>query len=301
MFINQAYSPPAYIPFEKQIIASADVNNQTQGINNFVSLTDDQRALSYTTENTTLVANRDVYVPVDTSSGSVQITLPAGVNQTIQPIVVKKVSADFNVVVVVRDPATTDVIERPGLNLTTPTSTSATIVANQEFVAWYPTLMSGVYHWRIVNYFFPSQFFRFRAGRTSAQGPTTASVFNKILFNAENYDIGNIFDLANSRFVAPFNCIFDFSMNAEVAAGSSADLVLSSYYDNTSTNVELSRGGRHTTASVVALNNSGKGVYVPSGHRVEAHLFTSVAKTIAGNPGGVWTWFEGQITGRYTA
>lgn len=61
-------------------------------------------------------------------------------------------------------------------------------------------------------------FCRFSAYRTGATSPT-----GKIAFNTEFYDIGNVFDTTNNRFIAPVAGYYTFSANIFYTAAASSN------------------------------------------------------------------------------
>lgn len=56
---------------------------------------------------------------------------------------------------------------------------------------------------------------------TSGGGTLTASADTKILFDTEDYDTGNNFDIANDRFVAPYAGWYQFDCAVHVSASAS--------------------------------------------------------------------------------
>lgn len=238
---NPTYTPSPTIPFAKPLIQSADVNTQTTTLNTYLGGIDDQRALAVQTANITLTANRDVYVPVNSTGGAFTVTLPDATTHTTQPIIIKKVSNDLTEITIQR--AGSDTIENPYAVATTPVATSITLVLPGEYVALYPTGTT----WRVVNYGGNPNVVYARAFRNATQSIANSG-FNKIQFNAETSDVYNLFDsTTNFRFTCPVTGIYEISASVAVAPGTSSDCVASIYKNGS----EIARGSRTTSASAI--------------------------------------------------
>jgi hypothetical protein len=224
---------------------ATEVKNGFDNLNGYLTGIDDQRALSVSTSNSSLVANRDIYNPVSTAGGAVTKTLPSGVDHFTQPICIKKISNDLNVLTIAC--VGSDVIESPFVALTTPTATSITLVLPNEEIWLYPTLVSGVYQWRVVSYNGNVKPVYARAFRNATQSiPNTG--FNKIQFNAETSDVYNLFDsTTNFRFTCPVTGVYEISASLAIAPGTSSDCVASIYKNGT----EIARGSRNTLAGAM--------------------------------------------------
>jgi hypothetical protein len=139
-----SYTNTTPIPFGKSLIESDDVNSTQLAQDTYLGNIDDQRALSVVTSNTTLVANRDVWVPVSTAAGNVTITLPAAANHTTQPILIQKVSQDTNRLIIQR--AGSDTIDNPYSPLSIPITTSIELINPGESARLYPQPSTS--YWR---------------------------------------------------------------------------------------------------------------------------------------------------------
>lgn len=200
--ITPAYTAPTTTGIASGLTnASADVRNlveSSSGINDTLAAIDDQRALGVRTSNTTLVANRDVFVPCTTASGGITITLPALADHSSQPIVIPKLGADYNTLTIAG--AGSDKLYDQFSPLATPTAASIALKAPGSTITLYPYDVSGTKFWWVqIDY---TNRVSFRAFRSSNQVITGASgIATKVQFNNEDFDIGGYFDNStNYRF-----------------------------------------------------------------------------------------------------
>lgn len=152
-----SFFSPAYTPESTATILNGQPNDATpvkdgfDTLNTFTGIIDDQRALTEQTSTINLVANRDIFVPVNCAGGAVTVTLPSGVDHTTQPIVITKLGADYNVLTIGLQGGS-DRIDSPWSSLATPVLTTLTFRLPGTRIALFPIFKSGVYYWRICSF-----------------------------------------------------------------------------------------------------------------------------------------------------
>ena len=128
----------------------------------------------------------------------------------------------------------------------------------------------------------------FRAYSTVNQTGIAAGTITKILFDTEEYDIGNNF--ANSRFTAPIDGYYHFSATTHIGSSTGVpqvDLLVNGV-------LKVYGNILYVSSNYVSPNLSAT-VYLAAGDYAEAAGFSTSVPSVGfyANPQGTLTWFSG--------
>jgi hypothetical protein len=231
-----SFFSPAYTPESTATILNGQPNDATpvkdgfDTLNTFTGIIDDQRALTEQTSGPiNLVANRDIYVPVNCAGGAVTVNLPSGVNVTTQPITIHKVGGDYNAVTIGLQNAS-DRIDSPWLSVSSPTLTSITLRFPGQRITLFPILKSGVYNYRVLDsneaelyYLTRADVFKASGSQTLTANVTANSAMDTVTAGSNRFGFYNTTTYRYTPTIAGEYAVYG---GAVFNAGSSANLIL---------------------------------------------------------------------------